>query len=116
VSRQEQSRGRVTATDEEGRHERVATARILLQRIGEVIVVTVRESESKPVQYSDGYFWRQGAVTQKLSRDEIRDLFRSEGTIRFDTSVCPKFRYPQDFEFRRPLPAGLCLRHVDDRL
>jgi ATP-dependent DNA helicase RecG len=72
--------------------------KILLQRIGEVIVVTVRESESKPVQCSDGYFWRQGAVTQKLSRDEIRDLFRSEGAIRFDTSVCPKFRYPQDFD------------------
>ncbi|MDP1989446.1 MAG: ATP-binding protein [Syntrophales bacterium] len=72
--------------------------KILLQRIGEVIVVTVRESESKPVQCSDGYFWRQGAVTQKLSRDEIRDLFRSEGSIRFDTSVCTKFRYPQDFD------------------
>ncbi|MBU1744779.1 MAG: transcriptional regulator, partial [Proteobacteria bacterium] len=72
--------------------------KILLQRIGEVIVVTVRESDAKPVQCSDGYFWRQGAVTQKLSRDEIRDLFRSEGAIRFDTSLCPKFRYPQDFD------------------
>ena len=72
--------------------------KILLQRIGDVIVVTVRESDAKPVQCSDGYFWRQGAVTQKLSRDEIRDLFRSEGAIRFDTSVCSKFRYPQDFD------------------
>ncbi len=72
--------------------------KILLQRIGDVIVVTVRESVTKPVQCSDGYFWRQGAVTQKLSRDEIRDLFRSEGAIRFDTSVCSKFRYPQDFD------------------
>ncbi len=72
--------------------------KILLQRIGEVTVVNVRESDAKPVQCSEGYFWRQGAVTQKLTRDEIRDLFRSEGTIRFDTSVCPKFRYPQDFD------------------
>lgn len=72
--------------------------KILLQRIGDVTVVNVRESGAKPVQCSDGYFWRQGAVTQKLSRDEIRDLFRSEGAIRFDTSVCPKFRYPQDFD------------------
>ncbi len=71
---------------------------ILLQRIGDVIVVTVHESDAKPVQCSDGYFWRQGAVTQKLSRDEIRDIFRSEGAIRFDTSVCSKFRYPRDFD------------------
>jgi len=88
--------------------------KILLQRIGEVIVVTVRESESKPVQCSDGYFWRQGAVTQKLSRDEIRDLFRSEGAIRFDTSVCPKFRYPQDFD-REKYNAWLRLSGITGR-
>jgi predicted HTH transcriptional regulator len=40
----------------------------------------------------------EGAGTQKLSRDEIRDFFRSEGAIRFDLSVCPKFRYPEDFD------------------
>ena len=72
--------------------------KIFVQRIGEVTVVTVRESDAKPVQCSDGYFWRQGAVTQKLSRDEIRDLFRSEGAIRFDISLCPRFRYPDDFD------------------
>jgi ATP-dependent DNA helicase RecG len=88
--------------------------KILLQRIGEVIVVTVRESESKPVQCSDGYFWRQGAVTQKLSRDEIRDLFRSEGAIRFDTSACTKFRYPQDFD-REKYAAWLRLSGITGR-
>jgi len=72
--------------------------KVLVQRVGEVTVVAVRESDAKPVQCSDGFFWRQGAVTQKLSRDEIRDFFRSEGSIRFDLSLCPKFRYPQDFD------------------
>jgi len=72
--------------------------KVLVQRVGEVTVVAVRESDAKPVQCSDGFFWRQGAVTQKLSRDEIRDFFRSEGGIRFDLSLCPKFRYPQDFD------------------
>jgi len=72
--------------------------KILLQRIGDVTVVTVRESDTKPVQCSDGYFWRQGAVPQKLTRDEIRDFFRSEGVIRFDTSICRKFSYPRDFD------------------
>ena len=72
--------------------------KVLVQRIGEVTVVAVRESNAKPVQCSDGFFWRQGAVTQKLSRDEIRDFFRSEGSIRFDLSLCPKFSYPHDFD------------------
>jgi ATP-dependent DNA helicase RecG len=88
--------------------------KIILQRIGEVTVVTVRESDAKPVQCSDGFFWRQGAVTQKLSREEIRDFFRSEGVIRFDISLCPKFRYPQDFD-REKYDAWLRLSGITGR-
>ena len=75
--------------------------KILIETVGKVTAITVRESESKPVQCRQGFFWRQGAVTQKLSRDEIRDFFRSEGAIRFDLTVCPKFRYPEDFDRRK---------------
>jgi ATP-dependent DNA helicase RecG len=95
--------------------------KILLQRIGEVIVVTVRESDAKPVQCSNGFFWRQGAVTQKLSREEIRDLFQQTGAIRFDLSTCPRFRYPDDFDpdkFRDWLAKSTITRRgsVDDIL
>ncbi|MEK6718609.1 MAG: ATP-binding protein, partial [candidate division NC10 bacterium] len=69
--------------------------KVLVERVGDVTVVTVRESDAKPVQCSEGFFWRQGAVTQKLSRNEIRDFFRAEGAVRFDLSPCPRFRYPQ---------------------
>ncbi len=71
---------------------------VVVEPVGKVLAITVRESESKPVQCREGFFWRQGASTQKLSRDEIRDFFRSEGTVRFDLTVCPKFRYPEDFD------------------
>ena len=71
---------------------------ILAEPVGNVIVVTVRESNAKPVQCREGFFWRQGAVTQKLSRNEIRDFFRTEGVIRFDLSINPRFRYPEDFD------------------
>ncbi|MBI1849412.1 MAG: transcriptional regulator, partial [Planctomycetes bacterium] len=71
---------------------------VIVEPVGPVLVVHVRESDAKPVQCSDGFFWRQGAGTQKLSRDEIRDFFRTEGAIRFDLSPCPRFRYPQDFD------------------
>jgi ATP-dependent DNA helicase RecG len=66
--------------------------------VGNVLLITIRESENKPVQCREGFFWRQGASTQKLSRDEIRDFFRNESAIRFDLSICPKFRYPEDFD------------------
>ena len=72
--------------------------RVLVETIGDIMVVTVRESENKPVQCKEGFFWRQGASTQKLTRDEIREFFQSEGGIRFDTALCPRFRYPEDFD------------------
>jgi ATP-dependent DNA helicase RecG len=71
--------------------------KVLVESIGDVMVVSVRESENKPIQCRDGFFWRQGASTQKLTRDEIREFFQSEGGIRFDTASCPRFRYPEDF-------------------
>lgn len=72
--------------------------KVLVEPLGKVVLIHVRESENKPVQCREGFFWRQGAGTQKLSRDEIRDFFRSEGSVRFDLAVCLKFRYPRDFD------------------
>jgi ATP-dependent DNA helicase RecG len=86
----------------------------LVEPVGDVLVVNVRESDAKPVQCSDGFFWRQGAVTQKLSRDEIRDFFRAEGAIRFDLAPCPRFRHPQDFD-RHKFNAWLKLSGITGR-
>ncbi len=72
--------------------------KVLTKHVGDVFAVEVRESNAKPVQCSDGFFWRQGAATQKMSREEIRDFFRSEGVIRFDLAPCPRFNYPEDFD------------------
>ena len=88
--------------------------KVLVEQVGEVMAVTVRESDAKPAQCSDGFFWRQGAVTQKLTRDEIRDFFRSEGVIRFDLSPCPRFRYPEDFD-REKFDAWLRLSGISGR-
>ena len=37
--------------------------KVRAEPVGRVFAVHVRESDSKPVQCSDGFFWRQGAVT-----------------------------------------------------
>lgn len=89
--------------------------KVRVEPVGEVLVVHVRESDAKPVQCSEGFFWRQGAVTQKLSRDEIRDFFRVEGAIRFDLAPCPCFRYPEDFD-RAKYQAWLALSGITGRL
>ena len=55
------------------------SVKVLIGVVGKVMVITVRESETKPVQCREGFFWRQGAGTQKLSRDEIRDFSAAMG-------------------------------------
>lgn len=72
--------------------------RIRVEPVAGILVVHVRESEFKPVQCGEGFFWRQGAATQKTNRDELRDFFRQGGSIRFDRSICPRFNYPEDFD------------------
>ena len=88
--------------------------KVIVEPVEGVLVAHVRESEAKPVQCSDGFFWRQGAGTQKLSRDEIRDFFRAEGAIRFDLSPCPRFRYPQEFDNKK-FAAWLALSGITGR-
>jgi predicted HTH transcriptional regulator len=65
------------------------SVKILIERVGEVTAIIVKESNAKPVQCSDGFFWRQGSVSQKLSREEIRSFFQQNEAIRFDLSVTP---------------------------
>ena len=72
--------------------------RVRAEPVGDVFAIHVKKSDAKPVRCSEGFFWRQGAVTQKLTRNEIRDFFRLEGVVRFDLSPCPRFNYPDDFD------------------
>ena len=66
--------------------------------MGKVLAVHVNEGEVKPVQCRNGFFARQGAMTQKLSRSEILGFFQTEGALEFDRSFCPRFKYPEDFD------------------
>ena len=48
-------------------------------------------------------------MTQKMSRDEIRNFFRAEGP--FDLSPCLRFSYPEDFD-REKFDAWLALSGI----
>jgi ATP-dependent DNA helicase RecG len=62
-----------------------------------VIIIDVPEGKKKPYSTGGKFYMRQGACSQQLSRDEIRDLFMDEGLIRFDEKINKKFDLDKDF-------------------
>ncbi|MCD4780961.1 MAG: putative DNA binding domain-containing protein [Candidatus Omnitrophica bacterium] len=72
--------------------------KILFDELGNVLLVTVREGEDKPYKCSSGFYTRVGPNAQKLDRDEIVEFFKSEGKIRFDELVNPRFDYDSHFD------------------
>jgi len=70
---------------------------IKLERVGDVLVVGISEGENKPYKCSEGFYMRQGANSQKMSRDEILSVAISEGKLRFDEKINRKFDFEGDF-------------------
>lgn len=63
-----------------------------------IMVITVPEGENKPYSCSSGFYWRQGANSRKLSRDEILEFAAEEGRIKFDSQINENFIFPRDFD------------------
>ena len=67
----------------------------------EVILIKVPESRDKPAQCSEGFFYREGANSQKMQRDEIFYYSQKTGRIRFESQYRPDFKYPDDFDEKK---------------
>jgi len=66
-----------------------------------LLIVTVNEGLKKPYSSNGNYYMRIGANSQKLNRDELRDLFIEEGVVRFDEKPNKEFDLNKDFnEFK----------------
>lgn len=63
-----------------------------------VVEIVVNEGMDKPYQCKEGFFLRIGPNTQKLTRDEIVQLIRHAGKVRFDEVIQENFRFPQDWD------------------
>jgi ATP-dependent DNA helicase RecG len=61
---------------------------INVRQAGDVVAVTVAEGSEKPYACSSGYFRRLDAVTQKMTNQELRILFRENDSVRFEQKVC----------------------------
>jgi len=63
-----------------------------------VLIIKINEGIDKPYKCSSGFYSRQGANSQKMTRNEILDFAIGEGKIRFDEQVNKEFKFPQDFD------------------
>jgi ATP-dependent DNA helicase RecG len=72
--------------------------KIIFEEHDNILIINVREGEDKPYECSSGFFKRLGANSQKMTRNEILESFKSEGKTRFDELTEPKFDYPKDFD------------------
>jgi ATP-dependent DNA helicase RecG len=87
---------------------------------GEVLCVTIPAQQSKPYSFGGKFFIREGATSQQMSRDEIREFFYKEGLIHFDETSCSRFDLASDltaevwdqFVKRAKLPEGLDMHTV----
>ena len=70
---------------------------VAVERVGNVLVVSVPEGTRKPYAANGRFYLRQGATTQQLRRDEIRDLFHQERLILFDDQANGRFDLRKDF-------------------
>ena len=70
---------------------------IHLQEIEGILVVDVPEGKEKPYSIVGKFYLRQGANSQQLTRNEIKDFFQKEGLVLFDESLNQKFSFDRDF-------------------
>lgn len=69
-----------------------------VESMGEVLCVRVPAQRGKPYSFGGRFFIREGASSQQMSRDEVRDFFFAEGVIRFDESPCNRFSLDGDLD------------------
>ena len=80
-----------------------------------VLCITIPEQHGKPYSFGGKYYIREGASSQQMSRDEIREFFFEEGLIRFDKTPCNNFKVDRDltpeawarFAKRAHIPDGM---------
>ena len=86
-----------------------------IETVNDILVVKISEGKNKPYSVNGRFYIREGANSQQLNRDEIREFFYKEGLVFFDDRLNNKFDMEKDFSesrFRRfkrlaDIPDGL---------
>ena len=69
-----------------------------VESMGEVLAVRVSAQRRRPYSFGGKFFIREGATSQQMSRDEIREFFFTTGAIRFDEAPCRRFALDEDID------------------
>ena len=69
-----------------------------IESVDGVICVAVPAQQSKPYSFGGKFFIREGASSQQMAREEIREFFYKEGLIHFDETACGKFSLEKDLD------------------
>ena len=92
--------------------------KINLKEFENILIINIKEGKDKPYKCSQGFYLRQGANSQKMTRDEILDFAVGEGKIRFDEQINKNFRFPQDFDaekFKKYLTKDKISKSLSDK-
>ncbi len=71
---------------------------VTLEEWENILIVHVQEGWMKPHRFSAGYYLRNGATSQRLTRNELLRILRLEGKIRFDEIMVPHFDFYTHFD------------------
>ncbi len=75
---------------------------ISTQKIGEnVLLINVKEGQTKPYRSTNGFYMRNGANAQKMRTDDILEFIEQEGRIRFDEQVRKDVDYKKHFSEKK---------------
>ena len=70
---------------------------IELESFNNILIVYVKEGTNKPYKCSSGFYLREGANSQKLSRNEILNLVTGLGRVKFDEQINKVFDFHKNF-------------------
>lgn len=73
--------------------------KINIEQIDNLVIISIPEGKEKPYTINGHFYLRQGANSQQLNRDEIRDFFRQENLISFEKQITSEFK-EKDFSKR----------------
>ena len=95
-----------------------------IKSAGKVLCVDVPAQQSKPCSFGGKFYMREGASSQQMSREEIREFCFKEGLIHFDETPCSRFSPETDltgevwslFRQRAKIPANMDMLTALDNL
>ena len=100
-------RGRIVGVDNHNRaRSRIQSVarsadppiRIDIDKVGDILRVTVPAQSHQPYSFRGRFFRRDGATSQQMSTAEIEDLFYAAGRLHFDKTPCPAFTIERDID------------------